>query len=770
MVLRSLFFVTVPLVFSSLSYSKSISDYVDPLIGTARSPTGVAKTLTDSGLTQPGPLVPFGMISMGPNTISDQDESIKDKYERDVGYNYDSHRIDGFTLTHLSGAGCPNGGELPFLPFKNEANGKPVFYSHEGEIASPGYYRVLLKNGMTVELTTKERTGFGRFTFQGLKKGTSYGLQFFHARHANPLEKNQKIKPSQFHFEDERHFSGSVVGGNFCQSTNLYRLYFAGEISQVGGKFKGDDKTGIIAFNANDDESAKIEFKIAISYVSLAGAKANLAVERMSEGKESTFDEVRTQAVTLWDAALSKIKIQSDDIHELRTFYTALYHSLISPNVQDDVNGLYRGYDQKVHAVPVGHRHYANYSGWDIYHSEVQLLSILFPKIASDMAQSLITAADECGALPNWALNHSDTAVMIGDSGPIMLSNFYAFGATQFDQKKALHYMIKSGTDPKSSCNGHPSRSALKAYLNKGYITADDTDFGFTSMSLEYALADFAVSRFARNLNQSTISQKFAKRSQNWKKLWWTPPGEKWGGFIRPKTSEGQWLEPFYPENNPVNMKDPHDPESFFDQGFVEGTSTQYSLMIPFDFAGVLKKMGNQTTILNRLDHFFENLAGGMNSPFMHIGNEPNFSTPWIYLWAGVPSRTQEVVRRILKTTFDDSVRGLPGNDDLGSTSTWYIFASLGFYPVVPGVGGLALHSPLFENAEINLENGNKIEIASLGSGPYVSSLSLNSEPLTGTWLDWGQLKEGAKLKFSLSQVQSDWGSGRKDLPPSFHD
>ena len=764
----ALFSSTMSADAQELNTHHTLSEYVNPLIGTERSKTGRANTLTDSGLTQPGPAVPFGMISWGPNTLSNHDEQIKDKYERDVGYNYESHRIEGFALTHLSGAGCPNGGELPLLPFIGDSPTQSVTFKHEHESAAAGYYQVTLDNGVQIELTTKERTGFGRFLFKNLEKGQKYGLQFAHAKRANPLSKGQKTQPSAIHFTDDRHFTGVVNGGNFCQSVNEYRLYFAAELSESGGAVYSDNKLGRVTFKAQEKGAAPLELKIAISYVSEAGALQNLKTESNDRGTEETFNSVRQKAALSWDEALGTIQIESKSEQEKRTFYTALYNTLLHPNVQDDVTGQYRGYDNKIHTLNPGQRHYANFSGWDVYRSEIQLLSILMPKRASDMAQSLVSAADECGALPNWALNNADTAVMIGDSGPIMLADFYAFGADHFDLEKAFYYMHKNATDPKSSCNGHLSRPGLKAYLKKGYLSPDSVDFGFTSTVMEYSMSDFAISRFAHALSRESEASYFIKQSDSWKNLWWKSTDTLSQGFIRSKNDEGEWRKPFFPDHNP-EMRDPEDPSSFYDQGFVEGTSAQYSLMIPFNFGELLEKMGTPEQNSKRLKQFFSDVTGGMNAPTMHIGNEPSFSTPWIYLWAGNPAGTQEVVSRIIQTAFDDSPGGLPGNDDLGETSSWYVFATLGLYPVIPGEGGLAIHNPHFPKSTIHLENGKTILIQSEGTGPYITSLSFNGKQITHTWLSWSDLKDGAVLNYQLDTQAGNWGSNKADAPPSFH-
>ena len=747
----------------------ALSQYVDPFIGTGTFKGDYKTILEDNpGMTHPSPIVPFGMISWGPNTISNHDEKITNKYERDIGYQYESKRIEGFALTHISGAGCPNSREMPILPFVGTPTEAAVFYSHQDEKASAGYYQVGLANGVNVELTTKSRMGYGKFRFKNLKNGTAYGFQFFASRRANPPDKTESITQPEFHFQDDRHFSGFVEGGDFCSSLNKYKLYFAGEVNQAGALTTFDQKTARMTFVSKKVGVEEIELKIAISFVSEAGAKENLEIERQDEnGNEESFESTRIAALREWEKVLNTIQIDTESIHDKRNFYTALYHAFSHPNVHEDVNGLYRGYDDQIHEVKKGHHHYQNFSGWDIYRSEIQLLAILFKNKASDMAQSLVDAAEQCGGIPEWALNNSDTAVMVGDAGPVMLGDFYSFGADQFDLKKALKFMVKSGTDPASGCNGHPSRPGLNAYLAQGYLAPKDVEFGFVSTTLEYEISDFAISRFASRLGETDLSESFLKQAGNWKKLWWHSKKDFSIGYLRGKKKNGKWLSPFVFDENPDDLKDPENPKQKLDQGFVEGTAAQYSLMIPFDFAGVLKEMGTPEQAQKRLNSFFDLVNGGMDAPYMHIGNEPSFSSPWIYLWTKEPYRTQEVVHRTIKTSFYDVPGGLPGNDDLGATSSWYVLAALGLYPVIPGEEMLGINTPYFPKILLNLESGNKIHIQSEGQGHFIKALSVNGKPSQNTWLNWSEIQNGAKLQFNLAKKPTHWGENSLP-PPSF--
>ena len=551
-------------------------------------------------------------------------------------------------------------------------------------------------------------------------------------------------------------------------------------------------------FIATHDGDAVVELKIAISYVSEKNALLNLTTEeKNAHGRKETFESTRFSAAQAWEKVLRRVRIQPSPVsdhplRDVRNFYTALYHSFLHPNIAEDVNGEYRGYDNRIYSIPQsgaepavnsksaggedrlgnekeGHHHYVNFSGWDVYRSELQLLAILFPSRASDMAQSLVDAAKQCGAIPQWAINNADTAVMGGDAGPAMIADFNAFGADQFDRATALRYLIQHGTDPRSQCNGHYSRPEMAQYLAKGYLVQNDVtytmDVGFVSMALEYAASDFAISRFAHSLAQdektslqkqhhfSNVANHFLKQSGSWKNLWFR--SEKVPGYLRGRRADGKWITPFFPDSNP-EMKDPADPTQDFSQGFVEGSSAQYSLMIPFDYAGVLAGMGfNQKDGRARVEARLQ-----------------SFSQPWIWHWLGQPARTEELVHRTIAESYFDVPGGLPGNDDLGATSSWYLFATLGLYPVIPGEGGLAIHGPYFSQIDLHLENGKKIRIHREGEGIYIHNLVKDGTPYSSTWINWSDLKNGANLEFTMAREPSTepnaWGTKAADVPPSF--
>ncbi len=706
------------LLVTSVSAQASLVENVDPFVGTAPSSFMYPLPMAAGGDTQPDAGVPFGMIQWGPDT--DHPET--------SGYNYDDKNIRSFSLTHMSGAGCPNTADLPMVPFVGTAVQRLIPFSHSQEQASPGYYSVDL-SPVKVELTSTERTGLGRFHFKISPPQTAYGLILDTTRGgAGSTSGHLTIK-------DSKHVSGFVSGGNFCGSGNQYQLYFAIEFERPSTHFSSSGGIGTFRFDDGSQTTNPVQMKVGISYVSENGAEMNLK----AESPDWDFDRMHAVSTEKWNAALGKIQVQSQDSSLKKVFYTALYHSLLHPNLSNDVDGSYLGFDQKVHPS-AGHEHYANFSGWDIYRSQIQLISALFPKRASDIAQTLVETAQQCGAFPVWSENNSDTGVMVGDPGSIIVADIFSFGAVSFDAKTALQVMKKNAFDPAAACGGKaPIRPDLSQYLAHGYVANAST-------TLEYATADFAISQFALALGDSGFSKQLAARSALWRNLF-----DPTTGYIRPRSTSGAWETPF---------------DLTSSTNFVEGDSAQYTLAIPFDFGSLVAKIGKPGSVETRLDAFFSQLNAGQNSSHLYIGNEPSFWAPWVYLWAGLPSHTQEVVHRLVTTSFADLPNGLPGNDDLGATSSWFVWSALGIFPGIPGVGGVVVGSPVFPQVDLNLENGKTLTIRAGGSGFYVKDLSLNGTAVNRTWIPWSNLQAGGVLDFGLATEPSNWGSAPPSFPP----
>jgi predicted alpha-1,2-mannosidase len=515
--------------------------------------------------------------------------------------------------------------------------------------------------------------------------------------------------------------------------------------------------------------------KIGLSYVSEAGALENLEKELPGWN----FDEVHSHARGTWIELLERVSVEGRSAEQYKIFSTALYHSLLTPTLFSDENGDYTGFDWKVHSL-AGSRQkaqYTNFSDWDTYRSTVQLQSLLVQERESDMMQSLVNDSVQAGWVPRWPLASESTYAMGGDSSTILLSSGYAFGARDFDLKTALQYMIKGGTQPAEGSSAmplinmapvkpqllHVERPFLAEYLKLGYVPA--TDPISASRTLEYANADFAIAQFAKNIGNTTAYKRFMAQSQSWKNL--LDPATGW---IRPRCADGTFLEGFdvwrsLPKQSTWGVS----PEQY---GFEEGNSAQYTFMIPFDYPQEFAAIGGDEKVAGRLDKFFCDNQNSSNDACFTASNEPDFVTPYAYVFAGMPWKTQEVVSRVAKEAFNTTPSGLPGNDDLGATSSFYVWNALGMYPAVPGVGGMVLGTPMLRKAVVRFADGRTLVIEGSGTGPYVQQVSLNGTPYTNSWLPLSSLAGGTtRLQFTLDkEPNKDRGKSESDRPPSFRE
>jgi predicted alpha-1,2-mannosidase len=723
---------------------------VDPFIGT-----------TAGGNTFPGATMPFGMIQWGPDT------------RPDGWYHFEDHSIRGFSLTHLSGAGCPVYADVPILPWTGAVTADPspetyaVGFSHLREQAHPGYYAVDLDNGVKVELTVTERAGVGRFMFPAravrtllLKAGSS----------ATSDAEKRRADTSMVTMSGTDTVVGSVHSGGFCGSDNNYALYWVLKFAQPfsstgtwsatvspGSKSASGHKVGAyVTFPAG---SEPILAKVGLSFVSIENAAANL----QAEAPGWDFAAVHTASTRRWAEVLGRVRIEGGKPGQRTIFYTGLYHMLLSPNLFSDSNRDYRGFDDKVRRLPPGQLQYANFSDWDTYRDVVQFHALLFPEETSQMMQSLVRNAEQSGWLPRWPVANDVSYVMGGDSPAILLAEAYAFGARSFATDAALQYMVKGATQPGTGLHNQAERPGLDHYLSHGYLPVGAENEDAASITLEYATADFAISRLAGALGDHPAAAKLLSSSQNWRTLF---DGES--GFIRPRTIDGKFLGDWDPDHlMPRHQNwDPKD-----QLGFQEGSTWQYTWMIPHNYAGLIAAMGGNQNAVAKLDRFFRDLTG-WGVPTFTVTNEPDFCAPYAYLWTGNPWKTHEVVDRIRRETFTSNPDGLPGNDDLGATSGVYVWNALGMYPVIPGVGGLALGTPLFSRAVVRMGNGGTLEILAQGEGIYVQSVTLNGKPFASTWLPLDALTARTnRLQFSLgTRPSKTWGTSPVDWPPSFDD
>ncbi len=725
---------------SSISFAGPLAHYVDTRIGTASNPTAhLAGIGEQRGNTQPSAAVPFGMIQWGPDTTNPHAGS----------YNYSDNEIKGFSLTHLSGPGCTNANEVSLLPLINAKFNKvkPKSFSHQNEMAQAGFYSVKFDDGILVELTGKERSGLGRFTFPESANPT-ISINF--------RKTNTQVHGGKVYSRGENKVGGWANGGNFCNIGNSYKIYFAMEFNSDIANLKSFGKVSLISFKSGKP----LLMKVAISYVSEENAWENLEAEMSGWD----FRQVKKEAVVKWEVILNRIIISGASDAQKRIFYTAFYHALQHPNIYSDVNGEYLGFDQKVHKTET--THYANFSGWDIYRTQIPFLAFLFPELTSEIIQSHILDASRCGGFPKWSQNNTETGVMAGDSGPIIVSNAYAFGARNFDQSTALEIMKRQGLTPGVSCQGYEIRPGLKDYLERGYVPHNLTgifrltQFGNTgqvfvgspSATIEYATTDFAISQFAKSLGDEDAYRTFLSHANNWQNVF-----DQEVGYIRPKHRNGKWKKRF-------NL--------YSGKGYTEGSAAQYTYAIPFAQRELVGKFKNEE-ILTRLEGFFSKVNNWGRSPHLWIGNQPGYGAPYIYYWLGKPEKTQDVLNRIFTETFTDGPEGLPGNDDLGSTSTWYLFSSMGLYPGIPGLGGFLISKPIYSKVSITLPGGKLLELDnSQGASPslYLQDVEFEGFSLNSTWIPWENLKNGGKLSFKVGDKESLWGTSVKSFPPSYGD
>jgi predicted alpha-1,2-mannosidase len=517
--------------------------------------------------------------------------------------------------------------------------------------------------------------------------------------------------------------------------------------------------------------------RVGISYVSTANAQANLDAENP---KGTTFEALRDKAVDAWNARLSHIDIEGGTPDQRTVFYTALYHSLMTPNVFSDINGEYAGFDQKVHKVSGSQKaQYANFSGWDVYRSQLPMVAWLEPKTASDIAQSLYNQAQQNnGVWDRWTHNNGGTHVMNGDPAAAAIAGIYAFGGRDFDAKGALASLVHAADNPTALDLSHDGcevecvgqRPGLDAWLKLHYIPVGAPAWGPAADTLETVAAEFGISSLALRLGDVATSQRFLGRAQYWRNLF-DPKATPEGGYIRNRNADGTWAL--------IKDDDKEQPHAFTpstEDGFVEGSAAQYVWMVPFNVGGLFDAMGGREKARKRLDGFFYQPDGTFavtKSGPLHaeLDNEPSIGTPWLYNFAGQPWKTQELVRRVLDTIWVNAPNGIPGNDDLGEMSSWYVFAALGVYPSIPGRAEMVVGSPLFTKATVHRPDGDVvIEAPNAGMGkPYVTSLKVDGKVTTKSWLPESFALKGGKLEFDLSDKPNKaWATKAADAPPSF--
>ena len=724
------------------------ADHVDTLNG-----TGIGGDVVGSINNFPGPAVPFGMAQFSPDT--------KDTY---AGYQYHNEQMKGFSMNHAS-AGCYVFGDLPILPITGDVGSSPwnttQRYTHDDEIGEPGYYAVTFPDsGIRSELTATDRVGLSRISFPD---GSPAHLTL---RAGGSINGNSA---ADLRVIDSRTVEGSATTGDFCGKGNTYTIHFRLSFDQDfidHGTWDGDaveqgsDEASSPRAGAyfSFPEGTTLQTKMAVSYVSTEGAEANMAAE--APGWD--FDDVRADGEERWNEALSKVRISQGSDEDVETFYTSLYRSLLHPNVFNDVDGRYIGFDGEIRSVEEGRTHYANFSDWDTYRTLTPLQTILFPDVASDMAQSLVLDAEQSGSLPRWPVANSATGQMTGDSVSALISQIHAFGGTDFDAASALDFMVAAADDGGEGLDGYVQRPGAEIYAEREYAPQveafrGDHQIVGGSVTLEWSIDDFAIGRLAAALGEDDVVERFQTRSNFWQNLF--DPAQN---AIAARADDGSFL-------------DASDLGSGFGQpGWDEGNAEQYLWMVPQNITGLASALGGREATAERLDTFMTHLNSGANEPYLWAGNEPNFLVPWIYNYLGQPWKTQASVDRVRTSLFTAEPDGAPGNDDLGAMSSWYVWAAMGLVPATPGTPLLTVNTPTFDHVRIELSGDRSLTINAPGatSGErYIDGLSVDGEASDSAALPESVLSTGGVVDLDLSaEPGSSWATAASSAPPSFGD
>ena len=685
---------------------------VNTLIGTK----GVGLT---SGYLYPGATYPYGMVQFTPSYFS---------------------KRSGFVINQLSGGGCEHMGNFPTFPVKGKLKMSPdnilnYRINISEEKGHAGYYEAMVQEDIKAKLTVTERTGMASYEYPAAQQ---YGTVIIGGGiSATPIEQAAIVITAPNKCE------GYAEGGNFCGLRTPYKVYFVAEFDtdalesgtwkrnelKPNTTFAEGEYSGVY-FTFDVNKKKNIQYKIGVSYVSVENARENLKAENTGWD----FLQIQNQAESKWNHYLGKIEVEGTNPDRTTQFYTHLYRSFIHPNVCSDVNGEYMGADFKVHKSRS--KHYTSFSNWDTYRTQIQLLSILDPEVVSDIVISHQLFAEEAGgAFPRWVMANIETGVMQGDPTPILISNAYAFGARNYDPKPIFKTMRKGAVEPGAMSQEVEARPGLKQYLDKGYYNA--------SIQLEYTSADFAIAQFALHaVGDEFASWRYFHFARSWKNLY-NPET----GWLQSRNPDGSW--------KPLT------------EDFRESTYKNYFWMVPYDIAGLIEIIGGKAAAEKRLDEFFTRLDAGYNDAWFASGNEPSFHIPWIYNWVGTPYKAQEIINRVLNEQYSSKIDGLPGNDDLGTMGAWYVFACIGLYPEIPGVGGFTVNTPIFSSVKVHLKKGDMVIKGGSEKNIYIKSMKFNGKPYDSTWIDWDQLNNGGTIDFATS-AKPDVKWGTKVVPPSF--
>jgi predicted alpha-1,2-mannosidase len=675
--MRILFLLLFPLLGSA---QKNIANLVNPFIGTG-----------GHGHTFPGATVPFGMVQLSPDT------RIDGSWDGCSGYHYSDSVIYGFSHTHLSGTGVSDYGDVMLMPIPLEkASTKPKDYSspfsHANEKAGAGWYEVFLnKHQIKAELTASQRVGFHKYTFP--KKSGAIVID---------LEHRDQLTKGYIEKLDNKHIRGYRISTAWAKEQYVYfDIEFSEPFTSIITKDSLAQWTRNALIKFENLPTNTLEVKVGLSFTSMEGAEKN----RKAEANNKDFMLAKKLAIENWNRELNGIQVEGGTVEQQTIFYSALYHTMLQPNMVNDVDGQYRGMDKKNHYAE--HPIYSVFSLWDTFRAAHPLYAILFPQRQTDFIKTFLLMYEQGGRLPVWELAANETDCMIGYHSVSVIADSWFKGIRDFDSTLALKAMQKSATW---------NHLGLPAYMQKGHLTIDDEPES-VSKTLEYAYDDWCIARFAESLGDTGVSSKYYLRSQGWKHLF-DQTGNVNTGFMRPKKN-GAWLKPFDPFE--VNNH------------YTEANCWQYSFFVPHDVKGLSSMYNSSNLLLTKLNAAFiasSKTTGreqaditGLIGQYAH-GNEPSHHMAWMFTELGQPQLGQQYIRKILNELYHDAPDGLSGNEDCGQMSAWYVFSSMGFYPFCPGRPEYTVGNPLFDEIRITPYGGRTFTIKTTGNGDWANAVN----------------------------------------------
>jgi predicted alpha-1,2-mannosidase len=733
--------------------SLQLVSFVDPFIGTgvAQETEGMMANFV-SGNVHPGALVPWGMVTFAPRNVLKKTDvycgsDVLSNFP--TGYLNGAESIYGFSHNLISGSGCPDMGNILVMPAagKISANFSSNKSSYINEQASPGYYSVLLEDPeILVESTVSQRTSFSSYTFSQDTDSANIIIDLHHSMIA--------ASDAYIKIISDTEIEGWSSSGCFCNSGASRIVHFVARFDQAFYKSGTYNNNGVytdiqelsgqytgayMSFKTNQDEP--ILMKVGISYVSIENARENLNTEQ----ENWNFEQSRTTAENEWEKELSKIQVEGGTREQNVIFYTALYHALLHPNVVNDINGEYLALGTKeIKKLPSDRRnHYSIYSLWDTYRNLHPLLTLVYPERQSEMVKTMLDMYKTSGFLPKWEITASESYTMVGDPACPVITDTYLKGIRNFDVNMALEAMKKSS----DLIEDNPIRPGNEAYNEFGYLPFDHSNaadcWGVAASTLEYNYADWCIAELARSIGKKEDYKKYYAKSMGYKKLY-----DSDNSFLVPKNMDGSVIENF--DIDTLRGSLPGDWESG-GPGYVEGNAWQYNFFVPHDIPGLAEMMEVET--------FVDKLQSCFDYPgrFM-LFNEPDMAYPYLFDYIeGEGWRTQMLVRKTMEKYFNVSPGGLPGNDDCGTLSSWYVFSALGFYPACPGSTKYQIGSPIFDRVSLKLNTSyypvEEFIIESLNNSKeniFIQNINLNGKEYSQQSIDHYDIINGSKIVFEM--------------------